>query len=131
MTVCSRRAAALTGSLAVAALLLGGCNKAEKQELARLKEENSSLRTSNAEKDQTIQQLQSQRQPLALDASGPGADYPSDQRGGDNPSADREVRLEVAGDVLFDSGSTTIKSGAKSDLDRIVSTLKSKYRNHR
>lgn len=129
MTVCYRRAAALTGSLVVAALMLGGCNKAEKQELARLKEENASLRQANAEKDTTIQQLQTQRQQPGDLGSGITADYPPDAGGG--VASDREVRLEVAGDVLFDSGSDKIKASARPELDRVVSTLRSKYRNNR
>lgn len=38
-----------------------------------------------------------------------------------------DIVVDVAGDVLFDSGSTTLKNSAKSSLDRIASVLNAKY----
>lgn len=40
---------------------------------------------------------------------------------------DKDVVVEVAGDVLFDSGSATLKSSAKKTLDQIASALRSQF----
>jgi outer membrane protein OmpA-like peptidoglycan-associated protein len=41
--------------------------------------------------------------------------------------ADGNLTATLAGEVLFDSGQATIKSSARSSLDRIASSLKGKY----
>jgi len=38
-----------------------------------------------------------------------------------------EVVVDIAGEVLFDSGSVTIKSGARSVLDSVVNVIKQRY----
>ncbi len=121
---------ALVCGLGLAATLSGGCNRNVRDENARLKAEVDQLSQANSEKDATIAALQTSRRGVVeppVDGQEPG-NPPGP--GGKNRT-EREVRLEVAGDVLFDSGSTTIKSSAKSELDKIVSQIKGKYSSHR
>jgi outer membrane protein OmpA-like peptidoglycan-associated protein len=41
-----------------------------------------------------------------------------------------DLVVEVAGDVLFDSGSITLKSSAKKTLDQVASRIRSDYSGH-
>lgn len=108
-----------------AGLFAGGCNKGLKDENAQLIQENTQLRDQNNQLQATNTQLQAQ-------LSSGGGGYVDG--GGSEPAvrtrAPRgggETVIEIAGDVLFDSGKATLKSTAKKELDRVVSTIKGKH----
>lgn len=131
----------LAGTLALG-LGMGGCqnNKQAQEEAAN---ENSELRTKNAqleqslrERDATIAELQKSQQaqqvvqqPPSNDIGGGGGNRPpSGGNFGDGVGVDTTAegtRLTVAGDVLFASGSADLKSTAKKTLDKVASELKS------
>ncbi len=78
-------------------------------ELARLLAENEALKTQN------------NRPPAAANTGFEGiAGTTTSRRGSD-------IVVDVAGDVLFASGSTTLKNTAKASLDRIAGVLNSTY----
>lgn len=135
------RSVARAGFVAIVGLgaaLLGGCNDELKTqnatlttENAQLKEEVTSLTQNVQSKDAQIQQLlgqiQNAPQPQPyVPPTGPG---PRERTGGGGPS--RGTTLTVAGDVLFAPGSAVVKSEGKRELDRIASTIRSKYPSNR
>lgn len=108
-------------------LFAGGCNKGLKEENAQLIQENTQLRDQNA-------QLQATNAALQASASSGMSGDAGYAGGGDSGGTTRRARgggsetiIEIAGDVLFDSGKATLKSTAKKELDRVVSTIKSKH----
>ncbi len=110
-----------------AGLLLGGCNKELKDENASLMQENAQLRDANQQLSTNNSAYQQQ-----LDAmkNNPAPDaFPVDTGGGVRTQyyGPRETVIEIAGDVLFDSGQATLKSTAKQELDRVASTIRSRH----
>lgn len=102
-------------------LFAGGCNKAIKEENANLTAENVKLREDNAQLQATNAALMSQ---------GQGRSYEGDSSPGRRSSGDsgrQEQVIVISGDVLFDAGKTTVKSSAKKELDKAVSTIKSSH----
>ncbi len=115
---------------------LGGCNNPLKDENAALKQENAELRDQLQAKDAALGDLEgrltasdSESKRLASEATNKPA------AGGDTGFEDlgnvtrgrNQISVGIAGDVLFDSGSATLKSGAKKNLDSIASVIKSRY----
>ncbi len=43
---------------------------------------------------------------------------------------DKDIVVEVAGDVLFDSGKATLKSSAKRTLDQVADTIRQRFPGH-
>ena len=144
MTRTGRIARLLGLALAVAGMGLGGCRNVSKGEYDMVIQENTTLRdtlekekqarteaeTRNASLEQENRDLMGQ-----LDKRG-GTTFgnapkgnPSDFGGDGVTTSTRgsDLIVSVAGDVLFDSGSAALKSSAKKTLDRIATTLKSKY----
>lgn len=127
------------GVIAGVASLLGACGVSEKDYNA-LKAENEDLRQRVAtsegqlrEKDGTIAQLQEQKtKPQTVwEPAGDGGQARSSGKGkGGGGGGERDVVIEVAGDVLFASGQATLKPDAKKELDKVVRTLNSKYSGH-
>jgi len=131
--------------LIVALALLSGCNKGAKQRLNLLQQENQELRSrtqglrdslSQAEQrrqqiEQELQSLRAEKQQLeselnqAQQAPTTGFEGLAGVDSTTLPSG--EVVVDVAGDVLFDSGQATLKSTAKESLRRIAQTLNSRY----
>lgn len=133
-------------ALTVAATLTG-CSNSKKQqydlalrEAAELRERNAKLESENRERDIRLADLENQlrAQPVAQAPvviqqqpqgntnswnndgnSGGGSDFQRNARG--------EMVAEIAGEVLFDSGSATLKSTAKRTLDRIAGEIRSQY----
>lgn len=111
-----------------AAVLLGGCNNAMKDENAALMQENAQLREQNTQmaanqsalQDQ-IAKLQAAPQPDLYTAPMPGGSGTTTRF---NPT---ETVIEIAGDVLFDSGQATLKSSARKELDAVASRIKSRH----
>lgn len=121
-------------------LMLGGCNNKIKDENAALMSqnqaliaENNSLKANEAALQQRVSQLEQAQ--VAAPVTG-GYDYSAGDNGGMSGGG-RSYRgggdevFVVAGDVLFDSGSATLKSTAKKELDRVISRIKSQHSGQR
>jgi chemotaxis protein MotB len=113
-------------------LTLGGCNNKLKDENAALMgqnqaliAENNEMRSASAAKDQQIAELAARANNPA-----PPVVFNDAPRGNPGPSSRDEVFV-VAGDVLFDSGQTSLKSSAKKELDGIASEIKSRHSGQR
>lgn len=123
------RIIARTAALACvgAGLLLGGCNKDLKNENAALMQENAQLREQNS---QLAANNSAYEQQLAQVGQSQATGYPTDSNFTDNTttrSSGRETVIEIAGDVLFDSGQATLKSTAKQELDRVAANIRSRH----
>lgn len=118
-------------------LCLGGCNNSVKEQNAKLMEENTQLRERTASAESERAALQSQMAALqAQQAAAPTqypnqySDYQQPGSGGRSTSVrtqNRETVITVAGDVLFSSGSATIKPEARKELDGVVRQIKSQH----
>ena len=129
---------------------LGGCNKVNKNDYDSVMRENTELRDKLATEQQQRQEADTRAASLeqenrdntaALDKArtGPGGTGKMAKGGGggdtgfggdEGVSSYRrggDVVVDIAGDVLFDSGKATLKSSAKKTLDHVASTIKSKY----
>ncbi|MGD9790775.1 MAG: flagellar motor protein MotB [Phycisphaerales bacterium] len=133
-------------ALMVAATLTG-CSKSKKQqydlalqEAAELRERNAKLESENRERDIRLADLENQlrsqpvaqapvviqQQPQGNSGGWSNGGYAND--GGDfHRNTNGEMVAEIAGEVLFDSGSATLKSTAKRTLDRIAGQIRSQY----
>jgi len=131
------------GAVALLALTagLGGCNKGAKDRAALLENENVELRTRNrqlataldsAEQDRAVlqgelQAIQQENDRLRSDPTAGLTGFEGIEGVTSTALASGEVVLDVAGDVLFDSGQVTLKSRAKQTLDRIATVLNNDY----
>ena len=129
------------GMLATLALgTLGGCNKVSRAQYDAAVEENSQLRDRLALLQDNVRQgnsqtssLQTENQRLAAENARLQALVDSGQTGFEGINGTSVARrgnaiaVTVAGDVLFDSGSVSLKNSAKSSLDRVVSVINSQY----
>ncbi len=118
----ARRMAAL-GAAAALAIGLGGCQdkkiKAMEEELGQQRQQNDQLSQQNRNLSEQIAMLQTKQGTMAV----PG----DDGMGGTSTKRGGNVVISVAGDVLFDSGRTTVKQGAKATLNKIARDLNGKY----
>jgi chemotaxis protein MotB len=118
------------------ATMLGGCNKQNKQlelaqqEAAELREKNVELDTRLREKDTKIAELEGRLTQAAATppATGggwntPRESYPAPR----NFNQGSNETFTVSGDVLFDSGQTSLKPAAKKELDKIAAKIKSNH----
>ena len=131
--------------LASTAIALGACAGTDDRMIA-LENENFELRQQNRELDESLRENQTQRallegevralsaenDRLRLQASAPAAreSGPTGFEGIAGVTAatvSGGVLIDVEGDILFASGSVTLKSSAKQTLDRIASVLKGTY----
>lgn len=115
----------------VLAASLGGCNSVSKKDHELVMQENQELRDRMAalenesrSKDTRIAELEAAK---AAQAQAPSMADEYDTGGGRPGRGDVVREFEVVGDVLFDSGQATVKTAAKPQLDRIASTIKSRY----
>lgn len=119
-----RRLAAL-GAATALAIGLGGCQdtkiKAMESELGQLRQENDQLNQQNRLLNEQVATLQTKSTTTAV---------PGDDGMGGSRKSGGNVVISVAGDVLFDSGKTTVKQSAKSTLNKIASDLNGKYDGH-
>lgn len=137
------KAAVLVSAAAAMGLGLGGCNNKEKEQITLLTQENEALRNQTAtleqglrDKDSQIASSQSQLDTLRSQVNDlqnrvntqPAAPAGGAWTGGSGGGGD--VVISVAGDVLFDSGSVTIKQSARRELDSIASQLNNRYAGH-
>lgn len=134
----------LTRLFGLAALIgvvttLTGCNTVSKkqydalmQENAELREANSRLEQSSREKDLRLAAMES-----TGDSGAPyGGSSPTRRSGGGDTGVfhrrdDGSMAAVIAGNVLFDSGSATLKPGAKKELDQVAAAIKRNYANAR
>ncbi|MFG0273541.1 MAG: OmpA family protein [Phycisphaerales bacterium] len=131
------------GAVALIAITAGltGCNKGNKDRAALLEQENIELRTRNrqlegaldsAEQDRAV--LQGELRAAQAEADRLRTEPATGLTGFEGIAgvtstalASGEIVLDVAGDVLFDSGKVTLKNQAKQTLDRIASVLNNDY----
>lgn len=122
------------------ALGMGGCKKNSTSTLDAALQENAELRGRIDSLEQALRDCDTQKagleQQLVNMQSQPIAPVEDFGRttgfegiGGINTSYGDagELIVDVAGDVLFDSGSVVLKNTSKQTLDRIAGVLKSKY----
>jgi len=116
--------------------VLGGCSKKNtqlelaQQEAAELREKNVELDTRLREKDNKIAELEGRIQAKQAYQQPPA--YQEPRNGGwNNPKpytgGGSNETFTVSGDVLFDSGQTSLKAAAKKELDKIASKIKSNH----
>ncbi|MBL8991505.1 MAG: OmpA family protein [Phycisphaerae bacterium] len=122
----------LTGLAVVGVGVLGGC---QDQQVKALTDENTKLREENQQLASTAQTSQAQAQQLQaqLEAErarpAPMGDTGGGRRPGPSPSQD--VVIEVAGDVLFGSGSDQLTAAGRKELDKVAATIRSRYASNR
>lgn len=139
------RAAARTfvalGAIVVTSSLTGCSSNKNTSALAALRAENAELRDARAQLDTALNECDSRfdaltkerddllaqlggtrRAPGTVDDFGfaPGSGVTVSQRNG-------EIVVEVAGDVLFQSGKVDLRNDAKQTLDQIASIINSRY----
>ena len=128
--------------------LLGGCNSAQKDELAMLKEENAQLAIQRDEARGALESSEAERRRLEEEngslASRASEQPPAVASTSTSTSTSTAPRLDlpegvtaenrngtlvltIEGDILFDSGKATLKPDAKKTLDKVVSEIKKKY----
>lgn len=115
-------------------MVLGGCNNKIKDENAALMSQNQALIAENNQIRENQAQLSAQVAAMQQQAAAqppapmaePSGGYSGPRGGGNSRGGGSEVFV-MAGDVLFDSGSATLKSTAKKDLDSVVSKIKSRH----
>lgn len=124
--------------VAVSAMLgLGGCS-GKKAQFNAVVNENNELRQRNADLTSALQEANTRNAALeqenrdfagSMDRRGGSGGTPFDGIPGVRASRGPggEVVLEIAGEVLFDSGSVTLKSSAKSSLSKVASVIQSQY----
>jgi len=128
---------ALFGAAALLALGLGGCNSEEKAESEALRNQLTQIQTERDNNQKLLEQSEAQKAELRtqLDTmSRTRAESPMQPpimdggRSGDSrPSSREETMIEIAGDVLFSPGQATVSAAGRKELDKVASTLKSRY----
>ena len=122
--------------LLVAVAGLGGCSNSLKDQNASLTNEMNDLRGQLAERTQALESCNTEKRGLETQlaelrrSGGSSPDGKSGFEGieGVNGSiGSGEVTAAVEGDMLFDSGKTTLKSNAKKSLDQVAGVLNSTY----
>jgi len=130
------RAAMLLFLLTCGAAFLPGCKSQETQdEVGRLTSEREQLREDISRAKMTRQSLDAAlAQPVQAPADdarvrGPQTRTTDPNFGEDTTSSRRgsDLVVQVAGDVLFDPGSITLKSTAKRTLDRVARVILDRY----
>ncbi|GJM18666.1 MAG: hypothetical protein DHS20C14_08790 [Phycisphaeraceae bacterium] len=138
--------------LAVTGALLGGCKTVKKSDYQAAIQENTELRErvaglqdvirqaneqiANCENERTALSAQNGQLQAQLASAGTSSiAAPASNSGFENipgvtvGGRTDAIAVAVAGDVLFASGSVTLKNSAKSSLDRVASVLQSRYSN--
>lgn len=129
--------------MACLAALLGGCDGAQKDEITLLKQETDDLRKQLADRNEALDALERER--VAAIARAEAA-----ERGGGGGAAQapttfavesgfegisgvqatrvgNEIHVAIEGDVLFDSGRTSLKDTSRRSLDRVAAVIREKY----
>jgi len=127
----ARRGLGMMVVIGASALLLGGCNDSQKADSARMADENATLKVTTNEQADELARMRAENDRLKVappvttqnPAGGP------DQKPVMQPQ--RDVVIEVAGDVLFASGQVALRKEGKDELDKIAKNLNSKYSSNR
>ena len=132
-------------ALGAAAFGLTGCeSQQEKDQLSLLQQENTELRTQLDERDKALDgangELRSANDEIRTwkeKYSDAEADWQSNSSPGTGgfdgitgvtaTYGPNDVTVSVEGDVLFDSGRTSLKPAARNALDRVAQVLRSQY----
>jgi len=133
----------VTGLVLAAAIaatsFLGGCSNVSKKQYDAAMQENAELRERNAQLEQSVREkdMQLAAKPSPVDLVAPPVSIGSNDGGFSRgslssdadfrPDSEGGVTATLSGEVLFDSGSATLKASARQSLDRIAGTLKSRY----
>lgn len=137
-------------AVASAMMLLGGCSNNKKQselamqEAAELREQNATLEQSTRDKDARIADLETrlanctpagapvvQAAPVQANWQPPAQGFAAPVQSGTSEFIEQsngDLVATLAGNVLFDSGKTTIKDSAKRQLDRIAREIRGQHR---
>lgn len=121
---------ALLAAAGVASLGLGGCKSVSKSDYNQAIQEANDLRAQNEALQGQLEDCEARYAALADQGSGDVGDEGLSGLGSGvrvRRGASGETIVEVAGDVLFDSGSVVLKNQAKSTLDRLAAAIKSNY----
>jgi flagellar motor protein MotB len=120
----------MLAGVALAALVAGGCNNAEKEQVAKLSEENASLRQSLDTRSQELAasearraEAENQAASLKLQMDNRTATPPSTPGSGSRDNPGRESYV-LAGDVSFASGQAELTAAGRRELDSISSRIK-------
>ena len=121
-------------AIVVGASALTGCDQNKTDENALLMDEVSTLRTAlkdeNSAHRQEVAELREELRALKQQpavAPQAGANPFDAIPGVTTQVTDKQITASIASDLLFDSGSTRLKSAAKSSLDQVASLLKGNY----
>lgn len=124
------------GVLAAATMVATGCGVDKKdhemvtQENAELRERLTTLENQSRQRDSELADVQAKYQQaqaeLAAAKNAQPANYPNENTRPRRSGGGEEVMV-LAGDVGFDSGSATLKSTAKKELDQIAARIKRDY----
>ncbi|MFO0836347.1 MAG: OmpA family protein [Phycisphaerales bacterium] len=125
------------GVLAAATMVATGCGVDKKehdmvtQENAELRDRLQTLENQSRQRDTELAEAQAKAQQaqaeLAANKAQPTSYPPNDGGRQGNGRSTREEVMVLAGDVGFDSGSATLKSTAKKELDGIAAKIKREY----
>lgn len=122
--------------LLMAMVGLGGCKNSLKDQNASLNNELTDLRSQLAERTQALESCNTEKRTLETQlaemrrsggGSGDGKSGFEDIEGVKGTIGAGEVTAAVEGDMLFDSGKTTLKPSAKKSLDQVAGVLNSTY----
>lgn len=127
----------ITG-VAVAAAALGGCNNEAKTENEALKSQLTQVQQERDQNKQLLDQSEAQKAELrnqvdeltrAKNTQTPVMADPGPGTGGSKPARPqaRETVIEVAGDVLFAPGQTSLSAAGKKELDKVATRLKKEF----
>ena len=121
--------------LCIPLMLTGGCNDPKDQEIAALQEENTRLTQELASArmgaEANLQDAEEARRRLGgaereiEDLRALAAQQPSQVEGWQEVPGG--ARISLASGILFDSGKATLKSSAKTTLDRVAGDVRSTY----
>lgn len=128
-------------ALGMSAMALTGCNNVNKKDYDSLLAENNELRGQLAAVEgergmweDTKSKLEQENADLAAALEKMKADGTTGAGGqigeGTISLRDKDLVVEIAGDVLFDSGQATLKSSAKRTLDQVAQVLNNQLAGH-
>ncbi|MAT81844.1 MAG: hypothetical protein CMJ29_09415 [Phycisphaerae bacterium] len=124
-------------ALLMVAGLLTGCNDASKSQVTMLTEENRELRDQIEERDRALDAttsdlreanrlLREQQELMTVTTATSGNPFEGIEGVSTTVEGD-EVTVSMEGDILFDSGRTSLRKPAKSSLQQIASILNNDY----
>ena len=132
----------IVGGCLLVGVILAGCDSSAKQQNGTLLSENETLKAQLAQAHSALEQAEREKSAAlarATTAEAQAAQTSSEATQqadtgafanieGVTASANgNEIHVSIEGDVLFDSGKETLRSGAKKSLDKVAAVLKDNY----